>query len=372
MHFLIQTIIALIVIYIVSSIINSLIVEFVAQWLNMRGNFLRFHLIKFFAVEKPRNLGSAGRLLLWLKKKLNIASSKKDEIKNFGQLLYSHFLIKNFSQKRNNYPDYIDKKLFFGTLYDLLLKDIDEEKYETVEPDDIKVSKEIDLDVPIELSPPVKKIISNILNKSAQYENKLDKVAEEIETIYETYMERISEWYKRRMKRILFFSGLTIALLSNLDTLDLFTTFKTDSLLRNEYYTIAQQIGQLESIELQDTVKDKLTKKLVGEIIKKQDTLIVVNEAIVNNVTIGEVLAVVLPGGLNKISKSSDLQLGWKNTIEKFTPSNYYDTTKIMNGYFEMLRAWLLKIAGLLFTGIALSFGATFWFDLLKKLLHFG
>ena len=56
-------------------------------------------------------------------------------------------------------------------------------------------------------------------------------------------MDRISEWYKLRMKRILFISGLLIALVSNLDSFSLFTAFKNDSQLRNEYYSIAQQIG---------------------------------------------------------------------------------------------------------------------------------
>ncbi len=371
MHFIIQTIISLIVIYIVSSIINSLIVEFFAQWFNMRGNFLRYHLINFFRVEKPPKLSAFGRLVLWFKKKFD-RKGIYDEITNFGELFYDHFIIKNFSKKRKEYPGYIDKKLFSNTLYDLLLKDIDPEKYKVTEPDDIEIDDNIDLEFQVKLSKPVKQIISNILKKSAHYEKKLDQVADEIEDLYETYMDRISEWYKRRMKRILFVSGLLIAMVSNLDSFNLFTAFKNDSQLRNEYYAIAQQVGQLESIELQDSVKQQLTQKLLKKVIKKEDTLLVIDPALVDSVTIGTVLEIVLPAGLQKISHTNELPLGWRKDVADLKPSRFYNADHFMNGYFEMLRAWLVKLIGLCITGVALSFGATFWFDLLKKLLHFG
>lgn len=371
MHFIIQTIIALIVIYIVSSIINSLIVEFFAQWLNMRGNFLRYHLIDFFRVDKPEKLNALSRLILWFKKKFD-RKGTYDEITNFGQLFYDHFLIKNFSQKRKKYPGYIDKKIFSSALYDLLLKDIDPEKYKITEPDDIEIDDNIDLEFPIKLSAPVKRLISNILKKSAHYEKKLDQVADEIEDLYETYMDQISEWYKRRMKRILFVSGLLIAMVSNLDSFNLYTAFKNDSQLRNEYYAIAQQVGQLESIELEDSVKRQLTKKLFKKVIKKEDTLLVIDPVVVDSVTIGTVLEVVLPGGLQKMTHASELPLGWRKNLAELKPSKFHNTDGFMNGYFEMLGVWLMKLIGLCITGAALSFGATFWFDLLKKLLHFG
>lgn len=370
MHFIIQTIISLIVIYIVSSIINSLIVEFFAQWFNMRGNFLRYHLINFFRVEKPKNLGVLGRLSLWIKKRF-IPSNQKEEITNFGQLLYDHFLIKNFSKKRKEYPDYIDKKLFSTALYDLLLKDIDPKDYETIKPKQIQVDDNIDLDSPIKISPQVQQLISNILRKSAHFENKLDTVADEIETLYKTYMDNISSWYKRRMKRILFITGLLIALVSNLDSFNLFTAFKNDSQLRNEYYTIAQRIGQLETIELGDSVKKELAKKILTNVIDLKDT-IAFKPNVIDSVTIGHILEVVLPGGLKKMGESTQLPLGWRKAIDHLKPNHFYSTHKFMDGYFEMLCAWLLKLIGLCITGVALSFGATFWFDLLKKLLHFG
>jgi len=371
MHFIIQTIIALIVIYIVSSIINSLIVEFFAQWLNMRGNFLRYHLINFFRVDKPKNLGPLSRLMLWIKKRFT-SSNQKEDITNFGQLLYDHFLIKNFSKKRKEYPGYIDKKLFSSAIYDLLLKDIDPEDYQTIKPKQIQVDDNLELESPVKLSPQVQQLISNILRKSAHHENKLDTVADKIETLYETYMDNISSWYKRRMKRILFISGLLIALASNLDSFNLFTAFKNDSQLRNEYYAIARQIGQLESIELEDTVAQQLAKKLIKKVVQKEDTLLVIDPAIVDSITIGQVLEVVLPEGLQKMTFTNELPLGWRKNIQELNPGNFYNPDNFMNGYFVMLGAWLFKIAGLIITGIALSFGATFWFDLLKKLLHFG
>jgi hypothetical protein len=37
-------------------------------------------------------------------------------------------------------------------------------------------------------------------------------------------------------------------------------------------------------------------------------------------------------------------------------------------GFWGSLLAWLFKIGGVLITGFAASYGAPFWFDLLKKI----
>lgn len=366
MHFLLQTIIALIFIYIVSSIVNSLIVESLAQWLNLRGDFLRHHITNFFTVEKPKGFNPLWRIAYWFKTKVLRRPPK--EIEEFGDLIYEHFLIKKFSRKKREYPSYIDPKLFSSVIYDLILKKIPKEKYDKITTHELsKIKYKGDID--IELPDAVREILKNIILKASKLEDNLDAIALEIEQVYNIYMDRVSQWYKSHMRWILFAMGLLIASFSNLDTFNLFKIIRADTQVRDELFIAAEKLSKLETVELDDAQKDILIAELIKKSLIKTDTVLLVYPPEIDGEIIGEVYQFLLKSDEDITPSFSNLELGPAGLKQFFKQQKLF-TDDGFSG--NALWQWLLKFIGLFITGVALSYGATFWFDLLKKLIRFG
>jgi len=370
MHFLLQTVIALIFIYIVSSIVNSLVVESLAQRINLRGDFLRHHITNFFKVEKPKRFNPFWRITYWIKSK--IFGKKRKSVQNFGDLIYNHFLIKKFSRKKGEYPSYIDPKLFSSVIYDLILKEIPEEKFPKLTIDDIPDAVYTDKDnirgvIPVPTM--VKEVIKNIILKASKLEKNLDDIALEIEAVYNIYMDRVSQWYKSQMRWILFGMGVIIASFSNLDTINLFNIIKGDTQVRDELFVAAEKLSELESVELDEKEKEIIFAELVKKSLLKKDTVLLVYPPKAGKDTIGQVFKFLINPNDSTSKTFSNLELG-PDGIKQF-----FKEEKLFNdGSFNSsaLGKWLLKLIGLFVTAIALSYGATFWFDLLKKLIRFG
>lgn len=370
MHFLLQTIIALIFIYIVSSIVNSLVVESLAQWINLRGDFLRHHITNFFKVEKPKRFNPFWRIAYWVKSK--IFSKKRNSVENFGDLIYNHFLIKKFSRKKREYPSYIDPKLFSSVVYDLILKEIPQEKFAKLSIDDIPdavyTSKDNVRSV-IPVPAMVKEVIKNIILKASKLEKNLDDIALEIEAVYNIYMDRVSQWYKSQMRWILFGMGLIIASFSNLDTVNLFKIIKGDTQVRDELFIAAEKLSELESVELNEEQKEILIAEMVEKSLIKKDTVLLVYPPEVSGETIGKVYQFLINSEDEAPKSFSNLELGPAGLKQFFGKEKLFSD----DGFnASALWQWLLKFLGLFVTAVALSYGATFWFDLLKKLIRFG
>jgi len=370
MHFLLQTVIALIFIYIISSIVNSLVVESLSQWINLRGDFLRYHLTNFFKVEKPKQFNPLWRIVYWFKNRF--FGKRANQVKNFGDLIYDHFLMKKFSRKRKEYPNYIDPKLFSSVIYDLILKEIPKEKFAKLTIDDIPNPVHTDKEgnkgvVPIPDA--IKEIIKNTILKASKLEKNLDDIALEIEQVYNIYMNRVTQWYKSQMKWILFAVGLLIASFSNLDTINLFKIIRGDTQVRDELFVAAEKLSKLETVELNDEQKEVLVAELVKKSLIKTDTVLLIYPPEINGETIGKVYQFLLKSDEEISPSFSNLELGPAGVKQFFNKEKIFE-----NGSFNgsALWQWILKLMGLFVTAVALSYGATFWFDLLKKLIRFG
>lgn len=140
---------------------------------------------------------------------------------------------------------------------------------------------------------------------------------------FDSSMERASGWYKRRTRTLLFGLGLGTAVTFNLDTFQMISRLRTDSILRAELVAAAEQrvATGIDRVELQEM----------------RDTL-------------------------------GQLPFGWTafrhNWAERTQNASFWGTLG------HTLLAVLSAVPGWLLTAVAISLGAPFWFDLLNRAVN--
>ncbi len=290
MHLYLEILISLVGLYILFSIVNSAIVEGIAQLLNTRGNYLKNKLKAFFG---------------------------KELLDSF----YNKNLVKAYSNYRN--PAFIDKSIFSQSLLEVLLSLKDDTN-----------PLETDKDLMKLLPDSLRDSFQFILKKAqAQGQNKLQFVQDEIEKLYEAYMEKIATWYKAYVRIFLGIAGFIFAFVFNINSINMYNILSEDDTVRMKQVQLSTLLlERKEDIELN---QQKITQILVEsgiDSIPNQDFL----DKILN--------AVVLKESEKPLVSSKSLGIGWLKKSE--------------NGFW-----------GYLLTGFALSLGSTFWFSFLKKLL---
>jgi len=144
---------------------------------------------------------------------------------------------------------------------------------------------------------------------------------ENIEKWYNSSMERVSGWYKRRAQVIILVLGLAVAVGVNASTIDIAQKLATDTAVRNSLVPLAQAAVASKDAAQQAQTPEKSPSQVIS------DQLAQLNQ--------------------------TGLPVGWSNGFPKETP-----------------RQWSL-VFGWLLTAIAVSLGAPFWFDMLNKFISF-
>jgi len=172
------------------------------------------------------------------------------------------------------------------------------------------------------------------------------KVRENIENWFNSSMDRVSGWYKRRAQLFLLIIGLTVAVALDADSITLFRNLSTDKSMRQSLIAAAETYAS------------------------QNQSLPDAKDAIASNL---------------KQIKSLSLPLGWL-TGEEFDAEKEVAEAGKAGKSNEGLRrrqwpglnwsgenGWKNQIAwhwlGWLLTALAISLGAPFWFDLLNKFI---
>jgi len=145
---------------------------------------------------------------------------------------------------------------------------------------------------------------------------------------FDTSMERVTGWYKRRIQFFSFVIGLGVAVVINADAINVVQTIATNEKLRGELVALAQTAVKAE------TETDRAAK-LRGEVDR-------------------------LPIGWYR----STCDLASKAAVSCSEPATWKDLTSFN------LRVSLLSVIGWLVTALAMKLGAPFWFDLLSTLIR--
>jgi hypothetical protein len=163
-------------------------------------------------------------------------------------------------------------------------------------------------------------------SKSANAQEQLQKFQEEIQVWFDRSMQRAGGVYKRNARGFAILIGTSIAIASNADSINIINRLSKDSQLRSTVNVYAQQIVANNAQNRQGNLKNLTQVK--SEVDRALDNLA--------------------------------LPLGWSeaNRLRKYSNSNVW------------WQAFLLKILGWIISGVAISMGAVFWFDVLSKVIN--
>lgn len=198
--------------------------------------------------------------------------------------------------------------------------------------------------------------LKNAINTILTTSKTLDEVEEKITRWFDDANYKASDTFKRHMKWYSYLIGLLIALILNIDTMDITLKLWEDPVLRN---TIVQVASDVAIEELQGQLDD------AGETIESDaDATVqgVIDSTEAASNTIGLILETRVPIGWDFTdltnSTSSDPRIGDARYIWNYNPGNN-------DGWLWLLA---LKTAGILATTLAVGQGAPFWFNILKQL----
>ena len=158
-----------------------------------------------------------------------------------------------------------------------------------------------------------------------------------IEGWYNDAMDRVSGWYKRRTHKILILIGLVAAAFLNVDTIGISKALWYNDTLRTSVVAAAESYVKPPTSTPQNAAAGNTTEDP-----EKQ-------------AAIARQKISTIRGEIDKLS----LPIGWDSSAPEGDPRRFPD-----GGY-----GWFLKVLGIIFTALAVSQGAPFWFDLLNKFI---
>lgn len=181
----------------------------------------------------------------------------------------------------------------------------------------------------------------------------LGQAQRNIEQWFDSAMDRVSGWYRRKTNHVVFFIGLALAATFNIDTFAIADHFYRNQTSRDMIVRRAEEL-----------IKQQREQATAGRIenITQQAAALVQTAPATPGATSAPLAAGSTPVSSSLLfDESLNLPIGW-------TKLDDYMGFSAANGY-KALRVWPLMIAGWLVTALAATLGAPFWFDVLNKII---
>ncbi|MBN2226974.1 MAG: hypothetical protein JW763_06385 [candidate division Zixibacteria bacterium] len=160
--------------------------------------------------------------------------------------------------------------------------------------------------------------------EAKNWDDALAKFRMSIENWYDDAMARVSGWYKRKTQLIVFYLGVVVVCAFNLDSMMIADTLYHDSSAREAIVSMAAQTAEDETLLQSDSTYARVEYFVTA---------------------------------LDKLP----LPIGWIGSSPEIDDPREFP---------EFGWPWVYKLLGLLFTVLAVSLGAPFWFDVLNKLMQ--
>ena len=228
----------------------------------------------------------------------------------FKQLSYQ------YSHKSTNPPSYVNPSSFRMILMDIIMND--------AKVSDLCKIEEIEAKIEALDNEEIRAVLRQLLRES---DGKVEVFRAKIEEWFNAVMDRASGWYKRKTQLILIWLGLAIAVLFNADTISIFDRLQKDP-------DTAEKIAQMAEDYVATHENDSTLVKTNMEYEEALDEVKKIKDTQLNYMR-------------------SRLGMGW-DEVNTATFTNY---------------DWIVKILGWIITALAISKGAPFWFDILKKIV---
>lgn len=388
--------ISLVLIYAVLSVLVSIIVEWWNYWSQERGKFLKDCIYKL--LHDPLN-------------------------NDYGYLFYNHFTIAGLKSLEKKPPQYISASMFAEAFIDTIAKQVEHAQPVTLKSTDSKGTKEYKIEKPrpadnimfrfvdsvaVMNTSPFKDLLESFIDKSGGDYLRMKTM---IEQWYNDYMDRVSGWYKGKQRTKLLVAGFLVTLTLNVDSLHLIKVLSLDDNLKNRLADQAETV--VDNYLAMDSTQRTNTASLNSMIIRslREDTTLTTGNGSIDSVSYLYLKnLMVLNDSLSRssfvekdsVSKASIRQLdtamsaiaslnipiGWSLTEaplswfsdkdKKTRPAETHEAqasgilTYIQGRNYSAAynNNWLTYLIGITITGISLSFGAPFWFELLVKLVN--
>jgi hypothetical protein len=176
----------------------------------------------------------------------------------------------------------------------------------------------------------------------------LDVARKNLEAWYTGGMDRVSGWYKLHTRRVLLVVGLLVAVIFNVDTLSIVTQLSRSAELRKSLADAATQVVETKRFNGVEMQVNEGDIKIAQDDLKKFASGIIAYEK--QGLPIGH-------------SCLSPAEIGTDSRLRAVIGRCWLNIRATAAG------DWLVKILGWLVTGLAVSLGAPFWFDLLNRLV---
>ncbi|MBZ5510991.1 MAG: hypothetical protein LAN70_07445 [Acidobacteriia bacterium] len=237
-----------------------------------------------------------------------------------AQQFLSHPLIKKISDK-GRLPSYISPQLFARVLVDIISPG-----QAGRSPTEAEITAAVDQMPDSELRSSLKAVVSGRSLASAE---------ERIAAWFDSSMERVSGWYKRKAQVVALAAAVVITIFANADTVQVTNALWSEPELRAQVVQQAQQASQAAS------------PQAANLLVEYKD---------------GDSPVPSPPISVKSIPEPSGpvaQLLGWKSA---------QDANLISSGQYTALVE--THLVGWILTALAVSLGAPFWFDLLKRFMN--
>src|SRR6266496_267903 len=208
------------------------------------------------------------------------------------------------------------------------------------------------------------------------------KVRENIENWFDSSMDRVSGWYKRRSQLIVLLLGLGLSILLNVDSVVLVRSLSTDKAMRDSLVAAVQEYAKSSATpspsispspsltatpqsERSPSPRTKRTGTSASPAVSPTPSrtpppsgaMSLSPSPSSSPTPVCDTPECRVQQNLTQIKKLG-LPIGW--TREPGDPRSLWGVT---------WQGWMVRILGWLVTALALSLGAPFWFDLLNKFI---
>ena len=325
--------------------------------------------------------------------------------KGFGVLLFEHPQFNFLKKHENRLPSYLPSSNFANALIDIIgreaealrfLPHITESKtevkieYAPPKPTDTHSSVIMPAVVPEAPSSTdmfqrfaaglksmnnsnLKILLQNILAES----NDLPTLKNNIEIWYNDYMDRVTGWYKDSVTVNLRWIGILIAIFFNVHALYVIKSIYGDRQLRDK---LVQMGGNM--VDNQEPLKAINTSSVQSSLAEIDNNCSremqrattdsqrneIQKQCAEKRMALADSFAVVRRRQITAISDSLqmwDLPIGWKWITKKGT-----ETGSAGSANTEANKKWWWWVLGWILSGLAISAGAPFWFELLSKMIN--
>ncbi|MCP1381544.1 hypothetical protein [Runella salmonicolor] len=315
-----DVLIGLIVIYLVLGLACTVINEWIDATLHVRAAQLRKGIVKMLSTIDGKSLGDD---------------------------FFNHSMVKSLERDTNyglftrqDKPTYISSRTFRETLLNILKNVVQSTPINvdgTFEEIEDGINKLPDSDIKEQLQT----IISEVKRNTKEATDCMNAFQTALDKWFDESMERTSDWYKRRVQLWTFLSGIIFCTVLNIDTLKISQYLWQNPEARAAYVKAADAI-----------VRQTSSNSLVLDSLKKQ-------------LSNGDSLQITeAKQQIDSLTNRLRTQLAQGTTIPMGWETEEIPTGDALLGY------WLRKLAGLIISIGAVSAGAPFWFDMLKKVMN--